>query len=489
MKSFHSKAVAVPAVMSFAIAVILAGGNARAGAPSSAKQFVGRLIEGSGAACAQNPSTAPELLKPAEALPSVVGAGDARPGYVAPADPSAFRTEDSLVIEDPSLDAGGLDLAEVVHEVNDRVRLDVWVNGSMGYSSNTLLKSDNEVGGWVSWASVGLSLDVGDESALGLYYGVDLLGSVFQYDTRRASGGRNNTEPMLNAYVGMRGAKTNVRVSSMFRANQGNVVDYSDTQREQRRAQSRDYNITLSGQRQLAHGYLTGSYTIDNRDFAQGTGLNDSEGLLTDVAWFYRPGFAPKTDFGLGLRAGQFNTANNFDQTYVQPSIRTNYTFSRKTQVFSRIGYDLRNFDGVGSIGSTGSFVYELGSKWSPSPKTALQMSVYKDFSPSVVSGFENFNRAGLRSSFTYGLPWWELRLRLEGNYEHADYFSTVQNLVSTRADDYWLFGSSLSKTVPVTRFLDGDITTFYYYTTNDSTNQVNQFQDHFTGVRFGVTY
>jgi len=467
MKAFHFSALTVPA----------------------SPWVLASVFAASGFVVAQEPSSGPGLLKPTEVPPAQVGAQAPQTSSVALPSPSAFRTEDSLVIENPALDAEVVDLGQVLKEVDDRVRLDVWINTSMGYDSNTLLRSNKEVGSWVTWSSVGVSLDVGDESAMGLYYGVDLLGSVFQYDSRTADGGRNNTEPMLNSYMGLRGAKTNVRVSSMFRANQGNVVDYSDTQREQRRAQSRDFNITVSGQRQLAHGYMTGSYTIDNRNFAQGTGLNDSEGLLTDFAWFYRPGFAPKTELGFGVRAGQFNTANNLDQSYLQPSLRTNYTFSRKTQVFSRVGYDFRNFEGPQSIGSTGAFVYELGSRWSPTAKSALQLSVYKDFSPSIVSGFENFNRAGVRGSFNYGLPWWALQLRLEGSYEHADYFSTLQNMVSTRADDYWLFGSSVSRAFPITRFFEGNVTTFYYYTTNDSTNQVNRFQDHFTGVRLGVTY
>jgi hypothetical protein len=442
----------------------------------------------SGTAIAQTDSSA-HLLKPSEALPSTVGPQDAQPGYVAPPTPSAFHTEDSLIIDDAMLNKTDADLEAVVRTVNDHVRFDVTVTGGMGYDSNTLLRPDNEIGAWVSWVSVGASLDVGDESAMGLYYGADLLGNLFQYDSETADGGRNNSEPMLNLYAGVRGAKTNVRVDSMFRINNGNVVDFSDTEREQRRAQSDDFNITLSGQRTLDHSFLTGSYSVDNRDFAERTGLNDTEGMIADAAWFYKPTFTPKTDFGLGLRVGQFNTANNFDQSYIQPSLRTNYTFSRKTQIFSRLGYDLRDIDGAGSIGSTQAFVYELGSRWSPTTRTTMQASLYKDFNPSVVSGFESFNRSGARGSFDYNLPWWLLRFRVEGSYEAADYFSTLRNVASNRSDDYWLFGTSLGRSFSVTRFLVGDVTAFYYYTANDSTIELNRFEDHFTGVRFGLTY
>ncbi len=454
-----------------------------------ARWSVAGALVASGVVIAQSVDPSAQLLKPSEALPSTVGPDDAQPGYVAPSTPNAFRTEDSLVIEDPTLNGAKGDLDAVVRTVKDRVRFDVRVTGGMGYDSNTLLRSDNEIGAWVSWVSVGASLDVGDESAMGLYYGADLLGNLFQYDSEIADGGRNNSEPLVNVYAGVRGAKTNVRLDSRFRINNGNVVDFSDTEREQRRSQSDDFNIALSGERTLDHGFLAGSFSIDKRDFAERTRLNDTEGMIADGAWFYRPSKTPKTDFGLGLRVGQFNTANNFDQTYVQPSFRTNYTFSKKTQIFSRLGYDMRDFDGTGSIGSTQAFVYELGSRWSPTRRTTMQASVYKDFNPSVVSGFESFNRSGARGSLDYGLPWWALRLRVEGSYEHADYFSTLRNVVSNRGDDYWLFGTSLGRSFSVTRFLMGDVTAFYYYTANDSTIEFNQFEDHFTGVRFGLTY
>jgi hypothetical protein len=337
--------------------------------------------------------------------------------------------------------------------------------------------------------AIGASVDVGDEQSMGLYYGANVNGHLFSYETGRADGGRDNVEPMLNVYVGMRGAKTNVRVDSQFRINNGNVADLSDTEREQRRADSSDYNVTLSGQRTMAHGYMTGAFSVDSRDFGVGTGLNDTFGQMADWGWFYRPAATPKTDFGFGLRAGKFDTENNFLQTYVQPSLRVNYAMSAKTQVFSRFGYDLRDFDGVGSIGSTSAFVYELGAKWSPTRRIGLQSSIYKDFSPSVVSGFEDFNRSGIRSSATYALPWWGLQWRSECAFERADYFSTLSGVTSERADDYWLFGSTLSRSFAISELFTGDVALFYYLNSNDSTIQVNEFDQHFTGVRLGLTY
>ena len=431
----------------------------------------------------------PNLLAPTPALPVEVSKKDLQPGYVMPSTPEAFRSEKALVIPDSTVGSASADLRDIVQAVDDRVNFKIRVNGGMGYDSNTKLTSSNEVGGFVTWVSVGASVDVGDQSALGLYYGVATVGNVFAYDSKLAQGGRNLTEPMVNAYVGMRGAKTNVRVSSMFRLNNGNIVDYTDTQREQRRAQSKDYNVTVFGQRTMDHGYATGSIAIDNRNFARGTRLNDTQSLLADTAWFYRPGFAPKTNFGLGMRAGQFDTTNNVNQSYLQPSLRVNYNYSSKTTVFGRLGYDFRNYDGTGSIGSTQSLVYELGSSFRPTTRLTLRSSVYKDFNPSVVSRNEDFNRAGVRGSANYMLPWWSLRLGFDGSYEHADYFSTLVNVNSVRRDDYWLFGTSLGRNFDVGRSLTGNVTAFYYYTTNASTVAFNNFADHFTGVRVGVTY
>jgi hypothetical protein len=234
---------------------------------------------------------------------------------------------------------------------------------------------------------------------------------------------------------------------------------------------------------------VTGAFTVDSRDFGAGTGLNDSDGLISDTAWFYRPAATPKTDFGLGLRVAKYDTENNYLQTYVQPSLRANYSFRSKTQIFSRLGYDLRDFDGEDSIGSTSAFVYELGSKWSPTKRVKLEGSLYKDYSPSVVSGFEDFNRNGVRGNVSYGLPWWGLTLRSELAFEHADYFSTKQGVTSERADDYWMFGTTLSRSFAVSQLFTGDVALFYYLNSNDSTIQVNEFDQNFAGMRFGLTY
>lgn len=396
---------------------------------------------------------------------------------------SPFFSERSGLDPAPSFYLG--DLVQTVDS-----GLDILLTAGSAYDSNTqLAPADAAVGAWVSWVNVGLAGNFGANQDQGLFYGFNLNGSIFGYGTAEADGGRDNVEPIVNLFAGIRGAKTTFRVDTGYRLNNGNTVDLSERQRESRRADSNDFDFTVSANRTLPHGSLMGAVTFDQRDFDARTGLNDQVGIIWDGAWMFNPGFTPKTSYGLGVRAASFDTDANFDQSFIEPSIRFEHRYSPKTRLFSRVGYDIRDANGAGAVAPSGLFAFEAGAAWQATPKTNLTISGYRDYSPSVASAFENFNNTGMIGSVSHNLPWWALIARFDLSYDQADYFSTLQGASATREDDYVRYGVTLSKPLRLSKMLNGEAAAFYYRNSNNSTTLPAEFDQNFAGVRVGVTY
>lgn len=367
--------------------------------------------------------------------------------------------------------------------------LDISLETGAAYDSNALLTPRDEISSWLYLLNVGIEFNPFlRENARGPYAGFDVNGSFFAYESAAAEAGRDSVEGNLDIFAGLRGAKTDLRVDGSYDLNNGNSIDYSGLDRETRRADSNEWDVALSAMRKFAHSRMNGSVSFDQADFAGDTGLNDTKGTQVDLSWLFEPGFAPKMSIGLGLRGGWYETDRNFNQQFVEPSVRAEYALGAKTTVRSRFGYEFITFDGPGAIDETGSFSSAVGLEWRPLSRTTASLEAYRDFSPSLVTANENYTATGFSLALGQQLPW---RFTLAGTaaYEHADYYATLEGAASGREDNYWRYGLTLSRPFRLVDRLDGQASAFYYFNTNDSTLSLVEFDQHFTGLKVGFTY
>jgi len=364
----------------------------------------------------------------------------------------------------------------------------ITASANSAYDSNTFLTPTDEVDSWVHWLSIGVTTLLGNQDDQGFYAGASTGASFYLYEDARAEGGRDNAETAINVFGGIVGAKTTLRASTTFMVNNGNTTEFTEFDRERRRAESNDWGFVLSGSRDLPHGRLDGSFTYDQVDFDSDTLLNDRESISGDIAWFFQPSFTPKTDMGIGLRVGTYNSDRNFDQTFYEPSLRFVHQLSPKTDFNASFGYQTTSYEGAGAIEDTGNFSTTAGMNWRATESTSVGLSLYREFQPSFVTVQEDFFVTGTRLSISQRLPY-GFSGSASLNYEDADYYSTLEGGSAGREDEYWRLGFNVSHGFNPVKFLDGQVSAFYHYNTNDSSLSFVEYEQHFTGIKFTFSY
>lgn len=368
-----------------------------------------------------------------------------------------------------------------------KYQVDVFLGLSYVYDSNTRQLPNSE-GSSLGVADFGFTFSKGSESGRGTFYGFNYTGNSFFYEDSPAQAGRDNLNHRFGADFGVNGSKTKVRFATSYFHNSGNSLDFADFDREVRAAESDDFGFDLSVVRQLPHGSIEVGTGYSLRDFEAGTLLNDGSGYYGDFAWFYRPGFAPRSSYGFGVKAGSDNFDRNGDQEYVTPSFRWRYRLSGKTNLYSSVGQEFRSTSGLGGR-DTNNFVYRTGVTWAATAKTTLDLNSYRTVSPSYVTGGEDFRSTGVILVMSHQLPG-NFSLSTSAGYETADYFQTgLGGVPSGREDDYFRLGVNLGHPLRLTDHLQGDVSVFYNYNENSSNSNLVEFDQHITGVRMGVTY
>jgi len=369
----------------------------------------------------------------------------------------------------------------------------------VGYDSNTLLSNGGyrspthpdrgRVGGAVSWLRFNVGYSSGaDRDGRKIFYGFDIGGDVFSYDRGRTRSGRGTVEPTFAPYVGIRGAKTTVRLGSRYRFGDGNFLYSYDARREAPVAESHTYGYNLSVTRDLPRGRLGYIYDFRRIDFDSDTLLNDQDSRIHDLSYLHDLPSMPKTSLGLGFRFGTTDTVANPDTKLFEPSLRVNYAATAKTALNGRVGYSFRDYTGPQSIGSDGRMSYALGANWLASQRVRVGIQAYRDFSPSFVSAGQSYDTDGVSLQLNYASPFWLLHFQSHMGFERADYYSTVLGGASNRKDDYFRWGVSAGRPVRLVRWLDTSISVFYDYSENQSNDFQGAFDRHFTGLRLTGT-
>lgn len=363
----------------------------------------------------------------------------------------------------------------------DLFHVDGRVGASYMYDSNANLRRRGK-GSSIGVIDFGFDISNGKEGALGGFYNFGYSGNYFSYDDPAADTGGSPLDHKLNLTMGINRAKTKFRISTAYFNNNGNSVDLERLDRETRRADSGDFSINMGVTRQLPHGSLEASTGFSSRDFAV-RGLNDGRNTYGDVAWYYRPGFAPKTDLGVGVRFGSDEVEGRRDQNFVAPSFRWRYRMSAKTSIKSSIGREYRDYGNI----DRGALVYSHGVTWAPSSRTTVDVTVSRSVSPSYIRGNGNYEATQVYARLSQRIGK-RLTASTYVGTEDADYIQPRSGAVR-RNEEFLKLGASLSHPVRLGDKLNGSATVFYNYTGNDSSNQNLEYDQHTTGVRVGFAF
>lgn len=354
------------------------------------------------------------------------------------------------------------------------------------YDSNTTQLAGGK-GASIGIFDFGFNIGSRDQKRRGGFWDFKYLGKSFTYEDSIARADRDALDHRLGTVVGFNGGKTRIRLSANYFHNNGNGVSLEGIDREGRRAQSDDFDLDATIIRDLPRGSVEFGAGHTLRDFRRATLLNDGSRSYGDIALYYRPGFAPKTELGAGLIVGEDDYQSNLRQEYVTPSARWRWRASGKTSVYGSAGVMFRDVEGSGGVDSD-SFVYRGGVNWAPTSRTGFDLEVYSDVNPSYTTADQSYENTGMRLRANRRLPGGTV---LSGHlaYESADYFETRAGAGVGRLDDYYQTGLTLTRNVRVTEQIEGDVSVFYHFNTNVSDTTMAEFDQHLTGFRLGFTY
>ena len=193
--------------------------------------------------------------------------------------------------------------------------IDLYGGASTVYNSNTTQLSDG-TSAWVAIFDFGFDFESANQGGRGSDYGFGYDGAAYWWESSTAAAGRDPFEHRLDGYVQVNGGKTRFRIGSDFYRNNGNAMDFVNVNREARSAQSNDWGLNASLVRDLSRGSFEAGAGYNLRDFDAGTGLNDQNSYMMDIALFHRFAGAPKTSYGLGFRFGSDDSSQNVDQDF-----------------------------------------------------------------------------------------------------------------------------------------------------------------------------
>ena len=354
--------------------------------------------------------------------------------------------------------------------------IDLYGGASTVYNSNTTQLSDGP-SAWVAIFDFGFDFESANHGGRGFDYGFGYDGAAYWWESSAAAAGRDPFEHRLDGYVQVSGGKTRFRIGSDFYRNNGNAMDFVNVNREARSAQSNDWGLNASLVRDLSRGSFEANAGYNLRDFDAGTGLNDQNGYVMDLALFHRFAGAPKTSYGLGFRFGSDDSSQNVDQDFHTTSLRWRYQASAKTTAFSTLGWENRST----ATGDADNFVFDAGFNWQVSSKTDLELFISRNVRPSysgVNSDYESLAGVAQVSHDLPGLYTLDARV----GFENAEYDNG-------REDDFLRLGLSVSRPVILAQDLNGSVSVFYNYNENESSEVLSSFDQTLAGVRFGFVY
>jgi hypothetical protein len=235
---------------------------------------------------------------------------------------------------------------------------------------------------------------------------------------------------------------------------------------------------------------LGGSYYLTGKTFLSsqvGAAIYDYSTLLSSQALFgnlfINYAYSPKLTFGVGGGGGyNFVEEPTPDQTFQQALARLDYDATGKVKITASGGVEFRESEG--SNETYVSPVFGVGMSYQPFDGTSIHVDFNRRIMNSAVLAGEDYTTTSIVLSAQQRLLQ-RLSLGLTGGYENSDYFSVVDNLQSSRNDNYFFVQPSID--VNVTRFWT--VGAYYLRRQNSSSVETFSFNDNQVGLRTSLTF
>jgi hypothetical protein len=273
----------------------------------------------------------------------------------------------------------------------------------------------------------------------------------------------------LSMALGINGARSRMFVNGAYTRNEGGNVEVGNL------ITADTFTFQLGGSYDVSPKTTIGAAI--NTTIAEYESFNSfgNYGISTFVDY----AITPKTRLGLGVGYDHLQQDNNRDANAVNVNLRLNWAATAKTGVSGSIGVEKREYSGGDSITA---LIGRFGVYYNPTEKVALQLSAYRNATPSIGTANAMFYSTGVAFTGSFQVAT-RVSTNLSVGFENAQYESTGGGITS-REDDYFFIRPSL------TYFISTHLSTslFYQFTNNDSTAG-NDFDRNQVGVSLTLAY
>ncbi|TDU71378.1 uncharacterized protein DUF481 [Prosthecobacter fusiformis] len=274
----------------------------------------------------------------------------------------------------------------------------------------------------------------------------------------------------LSMSLGINGARSRMYANVGYSRNENGNVEVGNL------VSSDTYTIGLGGSYDVSPKTTIGATLNTNISEyeAFNSFSNFALGLFVDYA------VTPKTRLGLGVGYDHLQQDNNRNANAYNVNLRFNWSATAKTGIAGSLGVEQREYDGGESMIAA---IGRIGVYYNPTEKLGLQLSAYRNASPSIGAADGMFYSTGL--AFTSNL---QLTSRVSASlsigFENAQYESTGGDEFTGREDDYFFVRPAF------TFFLSSHLSMnlFYQFTNNDTTAG-NSFSRNQVGVSLTLAY
>lgn len=373
-----------------------------------------------------------------------------------------------------------------VNENVRRFRYSFGVTVREVYDDNINISHSQRVSDFYTAIEPGIHLgfgDVGSDSFNSL--GFDYIASIYLF---AKTSSRNAVEHLIRLSGQHRFGKLSVGLSEDVRILDGTSINnLSNTTGVQANTDAggsaavNTYTSNLSASYDLSgKSYLSSNASYSVSDY-QDNNLISSQSINSNL--FFNYVYSPKLTLGAGVTLG-YTTSDqaNSGETFEQLNLRINYIPGGKLSLSASGGVEVRQF-GTGR-GNYFAPVYELAVMYQPFDGTNIMLSGSGRTNTSASTAGQDYG------SYTINLNvmqrfFHRIYLSVNLGYSKSSYFSTINDVSGTRADNYFYFEPAVD--LNITRFW----TFGFYYLYREDASDLAQFSfyDNQIGLRSTLTF
>jgi hypothetical protein len=191
----------------------------------------------------------------------------------------------------------------------------------------------------------------------------------------------------------------------------------------------------------------------------------------------------PKVRVGLEGVAGFVDAQNNPDQTYQIINGRVKYDLTGKIALKATGGVQFTQYQSGGEPMNV-SPVFSVGGEYLPFPNTAFSLLAYRNLQVSPSFNNQNYWATGVELGVTQTVAQ-KFQVGVAGGYENDYYIANTANTVATRRDNFFFIEPQISYNF--LKYLTASV--FYQYRFNDSTLQVDTWNNNQVGFEIGAAF